>query len=78
MTQSEVLGEVTPTKNGTERIASIDVLRGVAVLGILVINVASFAFSHDAQSNPLLLPHVTAADVSLWQLTQVFFLGKML
>lgn len=38
---------------GTERITAIDTLRGVAVLGILVMNIYAFAMPFLAYSNPL-------------------------
>ena len=41
----------TPTKPG-ERIVALDVLRGAAVLGILVINIQSFSMSFAAYQNP--------------------------
>ncbi|MDA0706737.1 MAG: hypothetical protein O2907_07235 [Proteobacteria bacterium] len=38
-----------------ERIGSLDVLRGVAILGILVMNIYAFAMPFPAYSNPLLM-----------------------
>ena len=40
---------------GAQRITAIDTLRGVAVLGILVMNIYAFAMPFPAYSNPLVM-----------------------
>lgn len=55
-----------------ERINSLDFLRGIAVLGILIINIESFAFP--AQFNPYLYGFITELDITVryW----VYFLAQ--
>ncbi len=56
----------------SERIASIDVLRGVAVLGILVMNIQSFAMIGAAYMNPT--AYGSLEGVNWW----VWYLGHLL
>src|SRR5205807_191060 len=48
------------------RISSIDVLRGFAVLGILVMNVQSFAMPSAAYSNPTTYGDLSGANLRVW------------
>ena len=57
---------LTPATDPRERIASIDVLRGVAVLGILSINIWFFAFPFDVASNPTIWGDYYGADQIAW------------
>jgi len=57
---------------GSERIEALDVLRGVAVLGILVMNVQAFALPFAAYSNPSVFTDGGPLDLSLWALAHVF------
>jgi uncharacterized protein len=52
----------------SERIESLDVLRGVAVLGILVINVQSFAMIPPAFFNPTTHGDISGANFAIWLL----------
>ncbi len=56
----------------SERIDSIDVLRGFAVLGILVMNIQSFAMVFDAYMNPHVYGDLTGANFSVWKISHVF------
>src|SRR5260370_21293193 len=49
-----------------ERIVPIDVLSGVALLGILVLNIQSFAMPGAAYMNPTAYVDLTGVIVALW------------
>ena len=55
----------------SERIQSIDVLRGVAVLGILVMNIQSFAMIGAAYLNPTAYGDLSGANYRVWLLSHV-------
>ncbi|HEX5050767.1 MAG TPA: DUF418 domain-containing protein [Planctomycetota bacterium] len=65
-----------PTPGG-ERIASIDAVRGLAVLGILVMNVVEFAWPEGAYSNPAYAGGDAGADLWTYFLQVTLFDGKM-
>jgi uncharacterized protein len=48
------------------RFQALDVLRGCAVLGILLINIQSFAMPAAASSNPMALGEPSARDFAIW------------
>jgi len=50
----------------TERIASLDVLRGVAILGILLMNIVSFGMIISAYDNPLVYGDAEGIDWYVW------------
>ena len=54
-----------------ERIVSIDVLRGFAVLGILVMNIQSFSMIGAAYLNPTAYGDLTGANHAAWLLSHV-------
>jgi len=55
-----------------ERIASIDVLRGVALLGILLMNIQSFSMPSAAYLNPTAYGDLTGANRWVWIITHLF------
>ena len=55
----------------TERIVSIDVLRGVAVLAILVMNIQSFSMIGAAYMNPTAYGDLTGVNYAVWLLSHV-------
>lgn len=59
-----------------ERASSLDVLRGVAVLGILLINLYSFALPSDMRASPLQLGNPSALDTFIWYFLSIFVDGK--
>jgi uncharacterized protein len=63
---------------GADRIASLDVLRGVAILGILVMNIYAFAMPFPAYSDPLLMGGTDALNMGTWFFTHILFDQKFL
>lgn len=59
------------------RIATLDIVRGVAVMGILAMNIVAFAMPFQAYMNPLAYGTESAADLASWALSYVFIDGKM-
>lgn len=60
-----------------ERISSVDVLRGVALLGILLMNIVSFGLPWHAYMNPTVAGGAAGRDLWTWLVSQVLFEGKM-
>lgn len=63
---------------GTERIDAIDKLRGIAVAGILVMNIYGFAMPFMAYSNPLAHGGTEWYNMGTWFFTHIFFDQKFL
>jgi uncharacterized protein len=61
-----------------QRVAAVDVLRGVALLGILAMNIVSFAWPDGVYSVPLRDPDAGGLDVALWAFNHVVFDTKMM
>jgi len=61
----------TPTQK-KERIVSLDILRGFAVLGILIMNVQAFSMIFAAYQNPFAFGDLTGANLLVWKLSHVF------
>ncbi|WP_454885027.1 DUF418 domain-containing protein [Sphingomonas oryzagri] len=61
----------------TERHGSIDGLRGLAVMGILLMNVAAFALPPGAYFNPLAGGGTAPVDIAIWAVNFVAVDGKM-
>jgi len=59
------------------RIFTLDVLRGVAVMGILAANMIGFALPQSAALNPLIAPGAGHVDVITWTAGFVLVDGKM-
>ena len=62
----------------SERIVSIDVLRGFALLGILLINVWVFAMPEVTLSNPRVYGDFSGANYAAWLGSHVLAEGKMI
>ena len=65
------------TASPGERIAALDVLRGVAVLGILAMNAPGFALPEPAYFNPIAYGADGPGDIVSWTINFIFFDGKM-
>lgn len=61
----ELIGRTGPVAS-SDRIISLDVLRGFAVLGILVMNIQSFAMPSAAYTNPTAYGDLTGANLFTW------------
>jgi len=65
---SYILEPLTPQK----RIISLDILRGFAVLGILIMNIQSFAMPSAAYINPTAFENLEDINFYVWVLSHVF------
>ncbi|WP_171036316.1 DUF418 domain-containing protein [Maricaulis alexandrii] len=61
-----------------DRFVSIDALRGIAVLGILMMNVQGFAMSPFAYDDPTMQMDLTGANLSVWAFAHTFFAFKFI
>jgi len=59
------------------RLITLDIVRGVAVMGILAMNIVGFAMIPQAYINPLAYDMEGAADLASWAFSFVFIDGKM-
>jgi uncharacterized protein len=55
-----------------ERIEELDLLRGFAVLGILVMNIQSFAMVDPTYFNPTVSGDLTGVNLAVWLVSHVF------
>jgi uncharacterized protein len=60
-----------------ERIPTIDVVRGVALMGILLMNIGAFSGPFEMYINPLMVGNHRTANLVAWSLRWVLFEGKM-
>ncbi len=58
--------------SASERVFSLDVLRGVALLGILIMNIQSFAMIQAAYFNPTALGDLSRINWWVWLLSHIF------
>ncbi len=56
----------------TNRIQSLDLLRGIAILGILIMNIQSFAMPSSAYNNPLAFGDLSGFNKITWILSHLF------
>lgn len=62
----------------TERLGSLDVLRGFALLGILVMNIQAFAMPGAAYLNPTVWGDLTGTNYTVWLLSHLLADQKMM
>ena len=65
------------TTTGTDRIATLDIVRGVAVMGILAMNIVAFSMPIQAYMNPTAYGLESQADLGSWLFSFIFIDGKM-
>ncbi len=70
-------GELAGPLAETNRIVSLDVLRGVAVLGILAMNVVAMGLPFAAYANPTVAGGAGGVNLAAWFVNAVLFDGKM-
>jgi uncharacterized protein len=63
---------------GAERVAAVDVLRGVALLGILPMNIVFFGLPGPAYDNPARGGGDTGLNLGIWAFNHVVFDAKMM
>lgn len=59
------------------RFATLDIIRGVAVMGILIMNIVAFAMPEVAYTNPAAFGGHTGIDLAVWAVNFVLIDGKM-
>ncbi|HEX8624485.1 MAG TPA: DUF418 domain-containing protein [Allosphingosinicella sp.] len=59
------------------RIATLDIVRGVAVMGILAMNIVGFALPFQAYMNPVALGPISDSDYLSWAVSFILVDGKM-
>lgn len=76
MTSTDLTGAIAPVTQAA-RIEALDVLRGVAVLGILMMNITAFGLIHQAYDNPLVDGGATGWNLTVYKIVTVGFEGTM-
>lgn len=61
----------------SERISSVDMIRGFALLGILLMNIVGFAWPHQAYNDPTIAAGDSGKNLAAWFFNYVLFDGKM-
>ena len=77
-TTALVEGSARGPATQAERIVPLDALRGLALLGILVMNIQSFAMIDSASFNPTAFGDLTGANYWVWYLSHLLADQKMM
>ncbi|MCB2230270.1 DUF418 domain-containing protein [bacterium] len=76
--EKQPVGTLTDPVALGNRIESLDVLRGFALLGILVINIVLFSYPTSVMQNPTVAGGFTGIDFFSWQISYLFFSMKFM
>jgi len=68
---------MTAADEAPPRILTLDIVRGVAVMGILAMNIVAFAMPFQAYMNPAAFGTMETADLISWAGSFIFIDGKM-
>jgi uncharacterized protein len=66
-----------PATETSDRIVTLDIIRGVAVMGIFSVNVVAFAMIEAAYFNPAAYGGHTGVDLAVWATNMIVIDGKM-
>ncbi|ANY20176.1 hypothetical protein A6F68_01663 [Tsuneonella dongtanensis] len=76
MTDAEIAATAAPVKK-SDRIDSLDILRGIAVFGILLMNISAFGLIWQAYGNPYAAGGTDPLNLRLFEIMNVGFEGTM-
>jgi uncharacterized protein len=68
---------MTPSSAPAERLFALDLVRGVAMMGILLLNIVGFGLPEAAYFNPRAYGGAQGLDLAAWAINFVLFDGKM-
>ncbi len=71
--QSEPFARLNTPVQQAERVVTLDVIRGFAILGILVLNIQTFAMPSAAYTNPLIFGDLSGANYWVWYISMALF-----
>lgn len=77
MTDTAASEEAAVDAPAPQRIATLDIVRGIAVMGILAMNIVAFAMPFQAYVNPLAYGMESSADLASWIFSFILIDGKM-
>lgn len=66
-----------PSTDDGGRIVTLDIIRGIAVMGIFSVNVIAFAMVEGAYFNPSIYGGHTGSNFAIWATNMIFIDGKM-
>jgi uncharacterized protein len=75
-TATALAGEARPV-SATDRIQALDVIRGVALCGILLLNIVGFGLPIMAYEDPTVMGGASGSNLTVWWMNTLFFEGTM-